>query len=110
MTKGPCAMRGLLHGPLVSNRSAWPAGNPREVRGTALRRFYWTAAGHQSTEFDEALTDLAALAEDLYCDGQAVLALLAKPLVVQRGPTQRSRPPPHGRGGAGITQGCRALA
>jgi hypothetical protein len=31
MTKGPCAMRGLLHGPLVSNRSAWPAGNPREV-------------------------------------------------------------------------------
>jgi len=49
MTKGPCAMRGLLHGPLVSYRSAWPAGNPREVRGTALRRFYWTAAGHQST-------------------------------------------------------------
>jgi hypothetical protein len=31
MTKGPCAMRGLLHGPLVSIRSAWPAGNPREV-------------------------------------------------------------------------------
>jgi hypothetical protein len=24
-------MRGLLHGPLVSNRSAWPARNPREV-------------------------------------------------------------------------------
>jgi hypothetical protein len=49
MTKGPCAMRGLLHGPLVSNRSAWPAGNPREVRGMALRRSYWTAARHQST-------------------------------------------------------------
>ena len=32
MTKGPCAMRGLLHGPLVSNRSAWPAGNPRDTR------------------------------------------------------------------------------
>jgi hypothetical protein len=45
MTEGPCAMRGLLHGPLVSIRSAWPAGNPREVRATALRRSYWTATG-----------------------------------------------------------------
>jgi hypothetical protein len=32
MTKGPCAMRGLLHGPLVSYRSAWPAGE--SARGT----------------------------------------------------------------------------
>jgi hypothetical protein len=32
---------------------------------------------------DESLTDLAALAEDLDRDGQALLALLAKPLAVQ---------------------------
>jgi len=45
MTKGPCAMRGLLRGPLVLTRSARPAGNPRRCRGSALRRSYWTAAG-----------------------------------------------------------------
>src|SRR4029450_13761205 len=33
MTKGRCAMRGLLHGPLVSTRSAWAGGET--ARGAA---------------------------------------------------------------------------
>jgi hypothetical protein len=36
-----------------------------------------------AVQVDESPTDLAALAEDLDRDGEAVLALLAKPLAVQ---------------------------
>ena len=47
MTKGPCAMRGLLHGPLVFESLRMADGeSARGTRGTALRRFYWTTAGH----------------------------------------------------------------
>jgi hypothetical protein len=37
-----------------------------------------------AVQVDESLTDLAALAEDLERDGQALLALMAKPLAVQQ--------------------------
>ena len=52
-----------------------------------------TGAAH-AVQVDESLTDLAALAEDLERDGQAVLALLAMPLVVQPfdGVVERPRP------------------
>ena len=47
-----------------------------------------------AVQIDEWLTMFAALAEDLKRDGQAVLALLAKPLVVQPfdGVVERPRP------------------
>lgn len=36
MTKGPCATRGLLRGPLILIRSVRPAGNPRAAPRVGL--------------------------------------------------------------------------
>lgn len=47
MTKGPCATRGLLRGPLISFRSVRPAGNPRAAPRVGLAEVLWTTAGRQ---------------------------------------------------------------
>lgn len=48
-----------------------------------LRPFAPTGRRAHAVQVDESLTDLAALAEVLECDGQALLALPPKPLVVE---------------------------
>ena len=70
--------RSLVASPPCTRSCSPPLPGSRLRGGGALDR----GAAH-AVQVDESLTDLAALAEDLDRDGQAVLALLPKPLVVQ---------------------------
>src|SRR5512133_1526351 len=69
--------RSLAASPPCTKSCSPPLPGSRLRGGGALDR------GTHAVQVDESLNDLAALAEDLDPDGQAVLALLAKPLAVQ---------------------------
>src|SRR5512132_1934507 len=89
--------RSLVASPPCTRSCSPPRPGSRLRGGGALDR-----GAARAVSVDESLTDLAALAEGLDRDGQAVLALLAEPLVVQPFDGVVERPRPIAAAGRGV--------